>query len=175
MAGGDFTNPYYSTAPTIDSQPTAAGTVMFQALASAYGQLEHGKAVRNMAEFNAEMAESQARDARRRGRERSFLSRARTKKVAGAQKAALAAQGIRVDTGSALDVRLETETIGDYEVTIIKNNGMREALGFKAQATSARLAGRFAESKAKDTARTTLLTGGLRSAGYYQNWIEGTT
>ncbi|HLA14756.1 MAG TPA: hypothetical protein VJZ25_07010 [Gemmatimonadaceae bacterium] len=116
-----------------------------------------------MEEQNAKLADWQAEDAIARGYETAFKHR-------GAQRAALAAQGISVGSGSALDVQLDDELI-------IRNNarlaawGYRvEAAGFRSRAHLARVGGRIEQWGARATAGSTLLTGGAQTYGAYRTW-----
>lgn len=154
-------------ASTPSSTPNAAFLSLFQGLVGGISQRETAKAARDIAQFNARVAELQAEDARRRGVEVAALTRGKTKRLRGSQRAALAAQGIDIQTGSAADIQAETEDIGELDAITVKNNAMREAFGFETKATSERLRGELAFRAGTSAATETFLTGGVRSAKFF--------
>lgn len=117
-------------------------------------------------EFNAQMADMQAADAIRRGDKEASQVKARGKKMIGSQRAALAAQGIDVNSGSAADIQEETDVFSTEDAMTVRSNAWREAFGFRAQAMEARNSGAFAELAANNKASNTLLTGGMKAAGH---------
>jgi hypothetical protein len=119
-----------------------AGTAM-----NAYGQIKQGKAARDAGEsqaqreeFNAGVAEQQAKDALVRGREEESHLRSQVRQVIGGQRAALAAQGVDVGMGSAVDVQNDTMRSGELDALTVRNNAKREAWGFQVEAQDRRYA-----------------------------------
>lgn len=149
---------------------SAASLSAFQGILGAFSQFETARSQRDLARFNARMEELRAEDARKRGEELAAISRGKTKKLRGSQRAALAASGVDVGTGSAADIQAETEDIGELEAITIKNNAMREAFGFETRATTERLKGELAFSAGTSRATETLLTGGLRAASFHDRF-----
>lgn len=134
-----------------------------------------------MAEFMGELAISRGERASKlaikRGYKESAMVRRAGKQVAGSQKAALAAQGIDIGSGSAADIIAETEAMSELDqleiqknarldALTIKNNAWREAWGYKQQASIYGSEGEMASMTAKRKATTSLLTGGLQSLTY---------
>lgn len=134
-----------------------------------------------MAAFKGELAissgERTARLALKRGYKESAMVRRAGKQTAGSQKAALAAQGIDIGSGSAADIIAETEAMSELDqieiqknarldALTIKNNAWREAWGYKQQASIYGSEGEMALSTSKRKATTSLLTGGLQSLTY---------
>jgi hypothetical protein len=145
----------------------AAGFGM-QGMASfgaAYSQSQADKAQgayqRQQYEANQQFAEIQAEDARIRGEKDARLIRGKAQQIKGDQRAALAAQGIDVNSGSAMDLQVETDVMSAQDAMTAKNNAWREAWGYKIQASSYGSQGRFAEMAAQNSSRNTLITGGL--------------
>lgn len=138
-------------------------------MAQAYSESEsiraQGAYQREMAELNASRAEDQSRDAYKRGEEEASVRRKRTKLAVGSQRAALAAQGISVDSGTALNIQQDTEALGALDEMTIRNNAIREAYGYRSQAADFRSQGDFASLSARANANATLLTGGMRAIG----------
>jgi hypothetical protein len=132
------------------------------ALSSAFSSFMQARSQKYISKANARMAEMQAKDALKRGHEAEALSRQKTRKLIGSQRAAMAAQGIRLDFGSALDVQQEAADIGELDALTIKNNALREAFGFKSEALNATMQGRLASQSSVNQGMETLLTGGLR-------------
>lgn len=139
-------------------------------LLSAYQQAgalrEQGRYQQQQLEFNARISELQAEDATARGDREAGAARRVGKQVRGAQRAALAAQGVDVNSGSAADVQDETTQLAEADAQTIRANAWREAWGFRAQAQQARGQGRMGMLAANNQARSTILTGGLQAIGY---------
>ncbi len=170
MAITPYTGQSYDTYSTATSAtPDYLPALMaVQAVTGAFSSYMQGKAQRYISRANANIADMQARDALKRGHEAEGISRQRTKKLIGSQRAALAAQGIRVDSGSALDVQLEAGDIGELDALTIKNNALREAFGFQTEAANASMQGRLAYQSGINESMQTLLTAGIKIADYYQ-------
>lgn len=133
----------------------------FSAAGSAKASADYQSSV---ARTNATMAEMAADDAVRRGDKDVSRIRKATRRAIGAQRAAFAAQGIELDTGSASDVVEDTRTTGITEMITTKNNAVREAFGYKIQASSDTLSGKFASITGRSAERSSLITGGLNAA-----------
>lgn len=118
-----------------------------------------------MSKINSDFAEMQGRDAIARGDVQAGKIKKGARQVVGAQRAALAAQGIDISSGSALDVQRETETLGELDAIQARNNAWREAWGYKVEAAQASAQGQMAMIAGKATAKATLMTGGAQAAG----------
>lgn len=93
------------------------------------------------AQFNARISELNANDALRRGDEDAKDFRLQGKQLLGSQRVALASSGVELDTGSALEVDLDTRKSIRMNEFRIKNNAWREAYGFRANAYGERIGG----------------------------------
>jgi hypothetical protein len=138
-----------------------------QALTTAVGQhqqagavLSQGRYHQRLAEWNANLAERQAADAVARGAKAEQRHRQGVKGLVGAQRAALAAQGIEINDGSALDVQADTVQLGELDALTLRNNAAREAWGYKAQASDERQRGIMAGLASRNEAA------GLRTAAF---------
>ena len=114
---------------------TALGTGV-----SMYGQMQQSKAQAGMAEYqsavarnNSILAERAAADAELRGAQAERRQRSQISTVQGRQRAVLAANGVLVDDGSALDLVSDTAQIGEVDALTIRSNAQREAMGYRAQ------------------------------------------
>lgn len=114
--------------------------------------------------FNARLAEIQARSAEVRGARESKEELTKTNLLIGRQRARLAAQGIEIDSGSALDIQVETAGLGAVDALTIRNNAFREAAGFRIEAINQKGAAERKLLAAKAAARGSLLTQGLNAA-----------
>jgi len=124
-------------------------------------------------DFNAALADIAAEDAEARGRETARRRARKTKQLIGSQRAALAVQGIDIESGSALELLLDTAEVGAEDLFTIKNNAAREAFGFRTRAQDLRNRGIMARFGAEGEASQTLLTGSLRSFQIGAGAVEG--
>lgn len=154
----------------LEMEPTSALALasIMQGLSGAYGSYEQAKAGRRISKTNERIAAMQAQSALARGHEAEGISRQRGKKMLGSQRAALAAQGIRLDAGSAQDIQQETLDIGELDALTIKNNALREAFGYKMQGISESMQGRLTYQAGMNQATGSLLTGGIKAYDYYR-------
>ena len=154
-----------------------AGTV-----AGAYGAYNQSKATKQSLEYqsavarnNAEYSESQARDAIRRGQVAENDVRRRTAQLEGSQRARLAANGIDLGEGSALNILLDTDYFGEMDALNVRDNASREAAGLRTQSSNQignanLLDARAGMESPMGAAATTLLTGaGAVASSWYRN------
>lgn len=155
-----------------------AAVVSLAAL-SAVNSYSQSKAQKSQGDFqsqqleaNARIADIQADDAIKRGESEAKAHRRRVRLQIGEQRAGLAAQGLDLESGSALDIQKDTAGFGAEDEVTIKNNAFREAWGYKVQANDYRTGSQFTKMSSKTQSRQTLMTGGLSalkdlSYGYY--------
>ena len=142
----------------------SAGLNVASSIGNAYAQSQAISAQttyqRNLSNINKNFSELYAEDALRRGREEEAGIRKKVRQTVGAQRAALAAQGIDVGAGSAIDIISDTREQGALDIVTVKNNAFREAWGYKVSALQASMEGKFAEISGNFSKKMTLLTGG---------------
>jgi hypothetical protein len=109
------------------------------------------------------MADADSEDALKRGETEANTQASKGAQVVGAQRAALAAQGINVDSGTAATLQDQTVEQARKDSETIRSNAWREAWGFRVQANNARGAGEFAQMGANNAAQNTLVTGGIQA------------
>lgn len=112
-------------------------------------------------QFNADLSQLQHDDALRRGKKDALKAKHQAKRMIGSQRAAMAAQGIVVDSDTAAQIQEDTLVLGAENAQQIKNNSYREAFGFKVQALDLKGQARMAQLSSKQKARNTLLTASL--------------
>lgn len=83
---------------------------------------------------NADLAEEQAVDALARGRASEMALRRKGRGLTASQRASFAAQGLDINSGSAMDVQQNDIALSELDALTIRNNAQREALGFRKQA-----------------------------------------
>ncbi len=156
------------------SAGSAAGAGSFASattsLAGAYSQSQalemQANYQKTQSEMNAKLADMQAEDAIKRGNKAAGQVKQQAKRMQGAQRAALAAQGIDIDSGSAAEIQENTEVLSAMDAMQVKNNAWKEAWGFKVQALNTRAEGSWAQAAGQAAARNTLLTGGMQALSY---------
>ena len=129
-------------------------------------------AIRDEAEFqsmrydmNARIASFQAKEAVRFGEKAAQSELKSTKQTIGKQRAMMAASGVEVSSGSALDIQTSTSRQGALNAMTIRNNAWREAWGYKMDAASSVGQSKFASVSGKYNSRSTLISGGLNAVG----------
>ena len=127
-----------------------------------------------LADYNAQVAELQAQDAVERGKEEEGKFRSQVRGAVGQQRAGIAANGVDVGFGSAVDVQADAAYLGELDALTIRNNAAREAWGYKVEAYDsrqrakiARETGDYQEAAGKEAAHAsnlaalgTIATGG---------------
>ena len=86
-----------------------------------------------VATVNAKRAEFAAQDAEERGQKEKQIARQRASAMTGAQRASLAARGMDLTTGSALDLLEDTQYFGELDQETIANNTNKEAWSIRAR------------------------------------------
>lgn len=110
---------------------------------------------------NARIAKMQADDAIKRGESEAAKNDLKTKQMIGKQRAAMAAQGLDLESGSALFIQQDTAAIGAEDSLTIKNNAWREAWGYESAALQASTQGQFTRLNTSANYKNTLITGGM--------------
>lgn len=142
---------------------------------SAYGQYKEGQAANKAAEYNAQVMERNAQvagmqqqNALERGDVAEKQHRLRVSRLIGEQRAGFGASGVVVDTGSPLDVVMDTAEQGELDALTIRHNAAMEAWGYRNQQdefiSNASMT-RATKRSPGFAAATTLLTGAGQVAG----------
>lgn len=120
---------------------------------------QNGRIKAKVDEMNAQFAEADAYDAEQMG----FTEAARYQTVVDStisdQRAGYAAQDVDVNYGTAKELQEESRFIGMLNAVDIKRQARNKALGFKREASAARLGASFTRSQASMDAQ------GARTAG----------
>lgn len=161
-----------SLAATVGSGVLAAGGAIKQGRAQKAQDNYQAAVDRN----NATIAGWQADDAQRRGHIEEQRQRLATSRLAGAQRAGMASNGVEITSGSPLDVLTDTAMLGELDALTIRSNAEREAYGARvqgsnlmAQSSLTRMAGRNAQTAGYISAAGSLLsTAGTATDRYAQ-------
>lgn len=153
------------------------GAMFATAAAGAYAadtQKKAGEYQAKVAEQNAELDEHRASQAATIGAIEEEKHRANVRRMAGTQRANLAAQGIDLQSGTAEALVDETYTMGETDALTVRFNAMQEAWGYQTSATNERNSGRFAKWGSKRQATGTYLStaASVGSMGY-QGYASG--
>lgn len=108
---------------------------------------------------NAQMSDRAAQDAEQRGRVEADRRRDLAQRQLGQQRAAAAASGIDLASGTALDIQEGTAEIGEIDALTIENNAAREAYGIRVGASNARAGASLSETQGSNAATSTILGG----------------
>ncbi len=139
-------------------------------LASAGSSLAQGRGMRNAANFATDQARRQAEDAIARGEEDVTRYKQDVAQLLGQQRTAIAASGVDVTSGTAADLRAQTERFADMDVATIRRNAEREAFGIRASGQMQAQGLRNQAAGAFMNAGSTLLTTGIDA---WQTWGGG--
>ena len=126
------------------------GLSVIQGVVGMIGQQQQGAAEQSQQNYQAHIARNNsiiaqnnqitaqqfADDARLRGDAEKEAFSAKVRRAQGSQKVALAANGVLVDSGSALDLVEETGDLGRLDALNIRASAEREALNFESQASN---------------------------------------
>lgn len=126
------------TAAVIGVASAAASTAI--GITSSIQQGEQQQAYYNyqaqVAQENAKIAQSNAALERQQGIEESRLQRIKTAQAIGSQQTAMAANGIDVTQGTALDVIEDTAAMGELDALQTRYNYERKAIQYEQQANN---------------------------------------
>lgn len=126
---------------------------------------EAGKAEQRVADQNAAVARQQAEQAKQIGNIEEERQLRRVRAALGSQRAAIAANGLDVNSGTALDLQAETAGFGAADALNLRANALRQAWGFDVESVNQTNRGRAARTAGRNQAIGTLLTTGASMAG----------
>lgn len=134
---------------------------------SAWGQYQAGRVQRQIAEYNARQLDEESRILGLEAKETLRRRRKENERILGTQKARIAASGIAMGTGSALDAMAENAALLEMEALDEQRNIRNQRRSLWAQARTTVLEGRYASRAGKIGAMGTLLGAAGRSYSMY--------
>lgn len=150
----------------------------------AVGAAQAGEAEAANARYQAQIAKNNAEYARRNaelatqeGDIEATAQGLKTRARIGTTKAAQAANGIDVNTGSAVDVRVSEQELGILDALTIRSNAARQAYGYQINAQDQTAQARLLKSQASQAKTSgyldafgTLLDGASSAGQNYNSW-----
>lgn len=136
---------------------------LFGAAQQAKAEELQGEYSKTMARINVKFADFQAKQIVRAGEGEAGKILGESAKIRGAQRAALAAQGINPDSGSAAEIQGDSMEAAARDAVTTQNNAWMEAFGLKQQARGAMNEATLGAAAGRSRAGTTRLTGGLQA------------
>lgn len=129
---------------------------------------------------NAKVAEWQAQDAIRRGQDAEIETRRKTAALRGNQSASLAARGLDISEGSALNILTDTDYLGEQDALTVRTNADKQAWAARVQgnndmANSELLSMRSNAESPLMAGAGTLLTGASSVADRWYRYSNKTT
>ena len=112
-------------------------------------------------EYNAELIGIQKEEIVKQSGKAQHKRHTQTKQMVGEQKAALAAQGISLDSEVVGLLEDQERQFGLEDVQTIKNNAWRETMGLEIEQSDLRTQAKSTRLSGKESARQSLVTGGL--------------
>ena len=144
------------------SQALGAGAGVVSAIGQASALRAQGNAAERNLREAARLERVRAEEALDIGEQEALRQSGRIRQVLGAQQAALAAQGIQVDTGSALDLQADAQRFGAADQLTIRFNAIRESFGLQSRAIALETQGRLEGISGRTQARQTILGAGAQ-------------
>jgi len=137
---------------------------------AAVGAYQQGQAAKAVGRNNQVMAEYAAQDALRRGDAEAAAIQRRASQTAGAQRAALAAKGVDIGTGTAGELQDQTDFFSLVDQGTVRDNAKRDAWSARTQGANARAQGDAAARQGNTSAFATLLGAGGQVADKWRTY-----
>lgn len=119
---------------------------------------------------NADLARYAAQDALRRGALDEQALKQRIGQIIGSQRAAYGGGGIALDSGTALDIGLDTARTGAIDVATIRLNAANEAWGYRQRAKAQDYQSSLSKKSGTQAALGSLLGG---AGGAFSTYSQG--
>lgn len=118
---------------------------IFGSIGQAYGAFAQARAQKDefrfqarMADINSRISELSAQSELRRGNQQASRIRMQGGQLKARQRAAMAANGIALDSDTALDVFTSTDFMAESDAITARSNALRAAWGHRLQAVNSR-------------------------------------
>jgi hypothetical protein len=169
--------------PVIAVVATVAGTAVsvYGAMQTAQAQSAANAAKAQQDRNNAILAENAANDAKARGDVAAQQKAAQTNQLIGQQRAALAANGVDPNQGTAVDLQSDAAGNGELDQLTIHANAAREAAGYNAQGANYSSQAAVDEASSQNalsagslSAVSTIIGGAGSVAGQWYDYSYGT-
>ena len=145
------------------------GTALAGTAVSAVSQIQQGKEQQKWSEYNAAVAERDAKAAKAAAGYDASQKRKETERLLGRQRALYGKSGVTME-GSPLELMSETAAEGELDALMIERTGSVGAQRYQEEATLSRMKGSSARKASYWGAGTTLLTGAGSAASSYGSY-----
>lgn len=164
----------WSTMTTAMGSMGAVGTVASAAsgVVGAYSAIQSGNAAAAAAEATAKQQEAAARESVIAGDEESDRQRRAGAAVLSQQKIAMAANGVDLNSTSALELLDDTKAGIEQDAFAIRKNATNQAQNYSQMAANSLTEGRNAKSQGTWGAAGTLLSTGAKVGEKYSQWAR---
>jgi hypothetical protein len=149
---------------------TAAAMTAVAATFQGYQQIQKGNYQNKVAKYNARVAENEATQVRNKGNEAENIHREKTAQLQSRQRAQLGAAGVDLESGSALQLQTDTDTLGEVDALRIRSNTDDQVTALDQQASLLRDQGRNAK-RAGLTQGVGSILGGVVGSGVASKWF----
>jgi hypothetical protein len=143
------------------------------AVASGVGQAKAASYQAQVAQNNATIAKQNARTEMQAGEAEATTQGLAARNKEGGMAAAMAAEGVDINSGSAASARASQEGVDFLDTMTIRNNAARRAHGDESQAMNFEAQSKLDKSQAQNDITSSLLSAASSTAGglgkYYQN------
>ena len=136
-----------------------AGASLYGGYAAGETAKAESEAQAQAMEANAKTAEIQAHDSVERGGQEELKLRRQMAQTRGTQRSMMAAQGVDINSGSALDVQNASIAEGEHDAEVIRFNAARQRWGYINQAQNLESQARNTRARGKYAARNALISG----------------
>lgn len=138
------------------------------------GAMKQGRYQNNIAQYNARNQENQAIQLKNQANEAENKQREQTQQLIGKQRAAAAANGVNVDSGSALQLQKDSALFGEVDALKIRSNYQNEVNALNTQSELTSLEGEASLASGKNAFGTSLLSAAPDGASTYvsQKWYK---
>ena len=164
-----------ATAGLTAMQALALGASVGGTVLSAGSMYQQGQAAKQTAANNAQMAETAAQDAQRRGEEQAIDVQRKGAALKSAQRVNLAAKGLDLGYGTAADLQDQTDFFTASDVATTRTNAGREAWNMRAKGQAMLQQGKADALNATYQAGGSLLTGAGRVSDRWYAYNRGGT
>jgi len=146
-----------------DPLTLTAAAAAVSTIGAGFGALQanaQNKYQAKVADRNADLANEAARQEQQNTRDAAMQQYRRTAALKGQQRAAMAANGVDVNFGSALDLTADTDMLANEDVRRIYDQGYQRSRGFEVEASNY-----SSQASASRQAATGSLIGGVFDVG----------
>ncbi len=123
-------------AASLAASAVGTGVAMYGQSQQAAAQSQAANYQSAVARNNAIIANQNAQAALDAGQAQEQQQRLKTAGLIGAERATMAANGVELDSGSALNVQSSAASLGELDALTVRSNAARQAYGYQTQATN---------------------------------------